>query len=90
MKIVSRAVAGSLESNDALVTVSPGEGGLVVEVESIVFNQFGPQIERVARDCADRLGVSDASIHINDKGAISCTLQARVETALHRGAEVRG
>lgn len=86
MKIVARAVAGSLESNDALVTVAPGEGALAIEVESIVLNQFGPQIEQAVRDSAAALQVTDALVHVNDKGAIRCTLMARVETALRRAA----
>lgn len=87
MKIISKAVAGSLESNDALVTVAPGEGSLSVEVESIVLNQFGSQIEQAVRDSAKALGVTDALVQVNDKGAIRCTLMARVETALRRASK---
>lgn len=89
MKIVSRASAGTLESNDALVTVEPGEGGLHIQVESIVYQQFGQQILDTAQAAATALGVQDAQIHINDKGAIACTLAARVETALKRAGEVK-
>lgn len=85
MKIQGQAIAGTLESNDVLVTVSPGGDGLEVEVESIVLNQFGEQIERAARAAAQELGVEKAHIHLNDRGAVECTIKARVETALRRG-----
>ena len=88
MKIVANAVAGTLESNDVLVTVAPGSAGLQLHVESIVLQQFGEQIERAVRDTADELGVTDAVIELNDRGAVQCTIQARVETALKRAAEV--
>lgn len=84
MKIQGQAIAGTLESNDVLVTVSPGGDRLEVEVESIVLNQFGEQIERAARAAAQELGVDTALIHLNDRGAVECTIKARVETALRR------
>ena len=89
MKIVLRASAGTLESNDALVTVEPGKGALDIQVESIVLQQFGQQIRDTVQTAAAALGVADAQIHINDRGAIACTLTARVETALKRAAEVK-
>lgn len=89
MTIIMRASAGTLESNDALVTVEPGQGALDIQVESIVLQQFGRQIRETTEAAAKALGVTDALIHINDKGAIACTLTARVETALKRAAEVK-
>lgn len=89
MRIVASAAAGTLESNDALVRVEPGRGQLELEISSIVLQQFGAQIEQAARECAQALDVSDARIIIDDKGAIRCTLMARVETALRRAGEVQ-
>lgn len=90
MKIAVEALAGSLESNDVLVRVSPGAGNLEVTVESIVLRQFGQAIEEAVRQTADNFGVRDAVIHLVDKGAVDWTVRARVETALKRagGAEV--
>lgn len=88
MRILGQAMAGTLESNDVLVKVEPGGGGIHIRVESIVLNQFGADIERAARECAQELGVRDAAIHLNDKGAIECVVKARVETALRRAQGV--
>ena len=38
MKIQKPAVAGTLESSDAQVTVEPGEGGLELDLSSSVMN----------------------------------------------------
>ena len=43
MNIIRKAVAGTLESSDALVEIGPGEG-LSVEIESAVLAQFGDSI----------------------------------------------
>lgn len=86
MKIIRQAVAGTLESNDVQVSVSPGEGGVEVEVQSIVMAQFGADIRRVARETAREMGAENARIRLNDRGALECTVRARVETALKRAA----
>jgi len=83
VKITANAIAGSLESNDVLVRVSPAEG-LSVEIESIVLQQFGRQIRQAVLETAQALQVEDVAIFLQDKGAIECTIKARVETALLR------
>lgn len=88
MNIVSQAVAGTLESNDVLVQVGPSPGGIQLEVDSIVLNQFEDQIRQAVLDTARELGVQNARIALNDRGALECTIKARVETALRRAGEV--
>ncbi len=88
MKIGRSAAAGSLESSDAMVTISPGEG-LTVEIESVVMKQFGPAIEAAVRQELARQGVEDAQVRVQDKGALECTIRARVETAILRAGEVK-
>ncbi|HIS00893.1 MAG TPA: citrate lyase acyl carrier protein [Candidatus Excrementavichristensenella intestinipullorum] len=88
MKIGRSAAAGSLESSDAMVTISPGEG-MTVEIESVVMKQFGPAIEAAVRQELARQGVEDALVRVQDKGALECTIRARVETAILRAGEVK-
>ena len=78
MKIQKPAVAGTLESSDAQVTVEPGEGSLELDLSSSVMNQYGRQ------ETLERLGVTDARVTVVDKGALDCTLKARVECAVFR------
>lgn len=85
MEIIKRASAGTLESSDAYVQIEPHDGGLLLELESVVLAQFGDAIEAVVRDVADELGVKNVYIRIVDRGALDCVLRARVETALLRG-----
>ena len=84
MNVGKKAMAGTMESNDVMVYVSPAPQGLEVRVKSIVANQFGAQIERVARETAQTLSADGALIELDDRGAVDCTIRSRVETALLR------
>ena len=88
MEIKKPAVAGTLESSDAMVTVEPGEG-ISLELSSSVMNQYGRQIKATVLETLERLDVKDAKITVVDKGALDCTLKARVECAVFRSADAR-
>lgn len=84
MEIRKAAAAGTLESSDCLVTLEPGEGGIALELTSSVMNQYGRQIKATVLDTLDRLGVENANVTVVDKGALDCTIKARVECAVFR------
>jgi citrate lyase subunit gamma (acyl carrier protein) len=84
MEIMKEAIAGTLESSDLLVKVSPASTHDIV-VNSAVFKQFGKQIIRVVTATLDELSISTGSIVIEDKGALDCIIRARVQTAVLRG-----
>ena len=84
MQIEKNAMAGTLESSDALVTVEPGEGGVELELSSSVMNQYGRQIRATVLETLDRLGVTQGRVTFVDKGALDCTIKARVECAVLR------
>lgn len=86
MVINRKAVSGTMESNDIFVEIEPGNNGVQIEVQSIVLKQFGKQIEETVKDVMKCFDVSNANIHVNDRGAVECTIRARVETALKRAA----
>ena len=83
MEIEKIAVAGTLESSDAQVTVEPAES-LELSIESIVANQYGKQIKATIQETLKRLGVERGRVTVIDKGALDCTLKARVECAVFR------
>lgn len=87
MKIKKKATAGTLESSDIYVVVEPGENGIELELESIVLNQFGEEIEKTAREVLRDFDVTDVKIQLKDRGAVECAIRARVETALKRAEE---
>lgn len=84
MQIQQTAIAGTLESSDAQVTVAPGTNGIELTIESSVIHQFGKQIKKTVLETLERLEVKDASVTVIDKGALDCTLKARVECAVFR------
>lgn len=85
MKITKVAKAGTLESNDILIMLIPNEdGGVEVELESIVMKQFGDQIKKVIFEKAQELNLENVTIKAQDKGALDYTIKARLETAVNR------
>lgn len=84
MRIVKPAIAGTLESSDCQVTVEEGDGKIDLMLKSAVINQFGNQIRKVAYETLGRLGIDDVKIVIVDKGALDCTIKARIEGAVYR------
>lgn len=91
MKIIKKSLAGTLESNDIQIMISPNEEkGIEIELTSNVEKQFGRQIRRVIKETIEKLGVEDAIVFANDKGALDCTIQARVQCAVFRGCDTEG
>ena len=87
MKIEHQAVAGSLESSDVLITITPADKGLSVNVESVVMQQWGAHIKKTVEEAMKNAGVTDAVVDVKDRGALECTLQARIEAVLARAAK---
>lgn len=86
MEILKSAAAGTLESSDCMVTVEPGEG-IQLDLSSSVMNQYGRQIKAAVLETLERLGVQNANVTVVDKGALECTLKARVECAVFRSSD---
>ena len=88
MEIIKTASAGTVESSDIIVTIEPAEQeGVEVVLTSSVMQQYGKQIEKVIRDTLLDLGVNKARVEAVDKGALDCTLKARVECAVFRSCD---
>ncbi|GAA2183702.1 citrate lyase acyl carrier protein [Brooklawnia cerclae] len=88
MRIVRSAMAGTLESSDALVRVSAHDT-LEVNITSTVQARYGATITTVVRETLDRLQIDTGVVTVDDKGALDCTLRARVETAVCRACDER-
>lgn len=86
MEILKSASAGTLESSDCMVTVEPGEG-ISLDLSSSVMNQYGRQIKAAVLETLERLDVKNANVTVVDKGALECTLKARVECAVFRSSD---
>lgn len=86
MEIKKTASAGTLESGDILLMLEKGAGGIEIGLKSTVEKQYGEQIRRVITEALLDLGVKDAKITANDRGALDCTIRARVQAAVYRAA----
>jgi citrate lyase subunit gamma (acyl carrier protein) len=85
LEITKSAKAGTMESNDIYIMVQPGGNmGIELQLESIVMQQFGKQIEKVIVDTVKELGIDNIVIVAKDRGALDYTIRARVETAIKR------
>lgn len=90
MVINRTATAGTLESSDARVVVEPSQDGIELEISSSVAQQYLRQIRNTITETLERLDVKDVKIQVEDRGALDCTLKARVECAVFRAAEFEG
>lgn len=88
MQVLKPAMAGTLESSDVQVSLEPGGKGLELDISSSVLAQYGRQIKACAQETLMRLGVDNAHVTIVDKGALECTLKARIQCAVFRAAGV--
>lgn len=86
MELKHAAVAGTLESSDVQIKIEPAND-LSISIESSVKAQFGRQIEETVRGVLERLEVENADVKVQDKGALECTIKARVETAVFRAID---
>lgn len=87
MKIVKKTFAGTFESSDVFVEVSPSDSGRTIKIESVVLEQFGDDIRQTVEDLLNSFNIDDISITLRDRGALKPTIEARVETALKRATK---
>ena len=84
--------AGADVRSDLHVVVEITEGGgLEIEVISRVASLYGDAIEDTARSTLAGLGLENARVRVDDKGAVPFVIAARVEAAaLRAGADATG
>ena len=84
-----KAWAGTMESSDIYVEVAPlaAGSGIDLTVNSVVYAQFGDAIEKTIMETLESLAIEDMKVVVNDRGAVDCTIKARVETAVRRLTE---
>lgn len=88
--LLKTAQAGTLESSDIMITVAPGPqgSGIVIELESIVMAQYGEDIRVTLEETVTEQDCTDIYIKALDRGALDCTIRARILTALSRAGAV--
>ncbi len=90
MELKKAAIAGTLESNDVMITIGPNNGGGVeIELESVVAAQFGESIRETVHQVLREFGVTDAAVKLADRGALDCVIRARMRCAVCRAAQIK-
>lgn len=85
MIIQNTSQAGTLESNDILVKLSPNpEGTIQINLQSVVLKQFGKQIREIALKTLEAHDITSCICDLDDKGALDYVIQARIESAIQR------
>ena len=86
MQLINRAMAGTLESSDAQISIAPGKDGIVLHIQSTVQNQYGRAIKQSVLDTLSKLGIENAEVDVNDRGARLNARCVRAWNARHTGA----
>lgn len=86
MKLVNSAIAGTLESGDVMIELNPGENGVEIDLQSTVESQFGKYIRSVIVDTCREFELENVKVRVQDKGALDCTIKARMTTAILRSS----
>ncbi|MBN2597888.1 citrate lyase acyl carrier protein [Labilibaculum sp.] len=86
-----KAQAGTFESSDIMILIEPLEkdSGRKVDISSTVMLQFEEDIKATINQVLDTLQVQDLHLIAKDKGALTQTIQARVETAVKRSLGIQ-
>lgn len=90
MKFVRSASAGSMDSCDISVRIEAGqEEKNSIFLSSVVERQYGEHIRKLISDVLEEFKVSGVIINAVDRGALDCTIKARLTTALYRACETQ-
>lgn len=88
MEIKKTALAGTLESSDIQITLSPATaGGIQIDLDSAVASQYGDEIKKVITDTLTGFEIDNALVKAVDKGALDCVIKARTIAAAQRALE---
>ncbi len=83
MNLEKNAFAGTLQSNDCLIRLTP-QDEMEIKLESPVAYEFGDQILETVKKVLEEEGIDGALVEVEDKGALDCTIEARLKTAIGR------
>jgi len=88
-QLLKSAQAGTVESSDILIMLAPADAGTGITVELVTptMQQYGKQIKDLITKILVDHGIKDVQVNANDRGALDCTIKARVITALERAGE---
>ena len=77
LEIMKNASAGTLESSDAYVEITPADS-LNIELESVVLAQFGEDITAAVKDVLQQCGVEKANVRVAKSWAILAVMSVLI------------
>ena len=88
MELIKTGMAGTVESGDILVEIEQtGASGVEIQLDSTVMGLYGRQIRKVIEETVAECGVDGIKVIASDKGALDCTIRARIKTAILRACD---
>lgn len=85
MKIIKPSIAGTLDSCDIQIRIDEStDQNNTIYLKSAVEKQFGTHIRNLIQEILDKYQLEGVLVHAVDKGALDCTIKARVESAIMR------
>jgi len=86
--VISRsAVAGTHESSDILIMVSPDSTGVRIDLQSSVDLYYHDTIVEVMTNVLQEMKIESVKVEAVDHGALDCTIRARLTTAIKRAVQ---
>ena len=76
-----------MESSDIQITLSKGDNGINIDLDSSVEELYGDQIRKVITETLNAYGIDNANVKAVDKGALDCVVKARTMAAAQRALE---
>lgn len=83
------ASAGTMDSCDISIRIEGGiENQNTIQLSTVVEQQYGGHIRKLLNDILKRYSLSGVSVNAVDRGALDCTIEARMVCAIHRACGV--
>lgn len=89
MKLKKEASAGTMDSCDINIRLDNNllSNTNEIHLKSVVEKQYGEHIKNLISQVIDKYGLEGVVVNAVDRGALDCTIKARVESAIQRGLD---
>ncbi|MBS7525079.1 citrate lyase acyl carrier protein [Fusibacter paucivorans] len=86
MQLNKPATSGTMDSCDISIRIENNTGTEnEVFLSSIVEKQYGKQIVALIHEVLKKHQIKGVTVNAVDRGALDCTIKARLESAIYRG-----
>ena len=79
-----KGICGNEKASNALVSVDLDVTGISIEIKSKLKKMFGNYMEKAVRESLNELNIENASVIVEDFGALDFVIKGRTKTAIER------